>query len=88
MKLACAFVKHRGCDHRFDRQKETDRAENKTGCSNAIEGFWSLLRSWLRPHRGISQELLPCYLDFFEFISNVRKRGKAVLGSLLTLLLT
>ena len=21
---------------------------------NTIEGFWSLLRSWLRPHRGIS----------------------------------
>jgi transposase len=23
---------------------------------NTAEGFWSLLRSWLRPHRGISQE--------------------------------
>ena len=22
---------------------------------NTMEGFWSLLRSWLRPHRGISQ---------------------------------
>lgn len=54
---------------------------------NTIEGFWSLLRSWLRPHRGISQELLPLYLGFFEFVHNVRKRGKALLGSLLTLLL-
>ena len=26
---------------------------------NTIEGFWSLLRSWLRPHRGVSQEKLP-----------------------------
>jgi transposase-like protein len=26
---------------------------------NSLEGFWSLLRSWLRPHRGISQETLP-----------------------------
>src|ERR671926_432704 len=26
---------------------------------NTIEGFWSLLRSWLCPHRGISQEKLP-----------------------------
>ena len=26
---------------------------------NTIEGFWSLLRSWLRPHRGLSQEKLP-----------------------------
>jgi hypothetical protein len=25
---------------------------------NTMEGFWSLLRSWLRPHRGISQEKL------------------------------
>lgn len=24
--------------------------------SNSIEGFWSLLRPWLRPHRGISQD--------------------------------
>ena len=23
---------------------------------NTMEGFWSLLRSWLRPHRGISQD--------------------------------
>ena len=23
---------------------------------NTMEGFWPLLRSWLRPHRGISQE--------------------------------
>jgi transposase-like protein len=38
---------------------------------NTMEGFWSLLRSWLRPHRGISQEKLPIYLGFFEFTHNV-----------------
>ncbi len=54
---------------------------------NTMEGFWSLLRSWLRPHRGISQELLPLYLGFFEFTHNVKKRGKALLGELLSLLL-
>lgn len=54
---------------------------------NTMEGFWSLLRSWLRPHRGISQESLPDYLGFFEFIHNARKRGKNLLGSLLSLLL-
>ena len=54
---------------------------------NTMEGFWSLLRSWLRPHRGISQEKLPLYLGFFEFVHNVRKRGKALLGSLLETLL-
>lgn len=54
---------------------------------NTMEGFWSLLRSWLRPHRGISQELLPDYLGFFEFVHNVRRRGKRLLGSLLQLFL-
>ena len=33
---------------------------------NTIQGFWSLLRSWLRPHRGISQDKLPDYLGFFQ----------------------
>lgn len=54
--------------------------------TNTIEGFWSLLRSWLRPHRGISQEKLPIYLEFFEFVHNVRKRGKALLPSLVEIL--
>lgn len=54
--------------------------------SNTMEGFWSLLRSWLRPHRGISQDKLPLYLSFFEFVHNVRKRGKNLLSSLLTTL--
>ena len=54
---------------------------------NTMEGFWSLLRSWLRPHRGLSQEKLPLYLAFFEFIHNAKRRGKAVLSSLMTCLL-
>ena len=49
---------------------------------NTIEGFWSLLRSWLRPHRGISQEKLPLYLAFFQFVHNAQKRGKALLSAL------
>ena len=53
---------------------------------NTMEGFWSLLRSWLRPHRGISQEKLPLYLGFFEFIHNIRRRGKTLLFSLLAVL--
>jgi transposase len=55
---------------------------------NTMEGFWSLLRSWLRPHCGISQDNLPLYLGFFEFVHNMRRRGKALLGALLDLLLT
>jgi transposase-like protein len=53
---------------------------------NTLEGFRSLLRSWLRQHRGISQERLPLYLGYFEFVHNVRRRGEALLGSLIGLL--
>jgi hypothetical protein len=52
---------------------------------NTMEAFWLLLRSSLRPHRGISQEKSPCYLAFFEFVHNVRRRGKALLHSLLAI---
>lgn len=55
---------------------------------NTIEGIWSLLRSWLRPHRGISKEKLPLYLSFFEFVYNARKRGKAALHSLVAALVS
>jgi transposase-like protein len=54
---------------------------------NTMEGFWSLLRSWLRPHRGISQEKLPCYLAFFQYVHNIRARGKRLLPSLVSLLI-
>ncbi|SEJ13930.1 ISXO2-like transposase domain-containing protein [Azotobacter beijerinckii] len=54
---------------------------------NTIEGFWSLLRSWLRPHRGLSQEKLPLYLGFFQFVHNARIRGKGLLQPLLSVLL-
>lgn len=54
---------------------------------NTMEGVWSLLRSWLRPHRGISQEQLPLYLGFFEFIHNARARGKSLLQIMLRTLI-
>lgn len=54
---------------------------------NTIEGVWSLLRSWLRPHRGLSQRWLPIYLGFFQTMHNIRRRGQSLLGPLLTLLL-
>lgn len=55
---------------------------------NTIEGVWSLLRSWLRPHRGISQRWLPLYLAFFQAMHNIRSRGFSLLEPMLTLLLT
>ena len=50
---------------------------------NTMEGVWSLLRSWLRPHRGISQEELPVYLGFFEFVHNARAIGNSLLEIML-----
>src|SRR5262245_12202046 len=54
----------------------------------SIDCNWSLLRSWLRPPRGIAQEKLPLYLGFFECVHTVRKRGKALLGAFIGLLVT
>ncbi|MFC0385187.1 IS1595 family transposase [Muricoccus vinaceus] len=53
---------------------------------NTMEGVWSLLRSWLRPHRGTSKDKLPLYLGFFEFVHNARRRGKALLSALVATL--
>jgi transposase-like protein len=55
---------------------------------NTMEGVWSLLRSWLRPHRGISQEHLPFYIGFFEFVHNTRARGKPLFKSMLQIFLS
>jgi transposase-like protein len=83
-----------GYDHKSVNHGRGEYARDDDGdgfCEvhvNTIEGFWSLLRSWLRPHRGISQEKLPLYLGFFEFVHNVRKRGKALLGALIELLIS
>ena len=41
---------------------------------NTMEGCWSLLRSWLRPHWGISQDKLPPYLGFFQLVHNAPTR--------------
>jgi transposase-like protein len=49
---------------------------------DTAEGFWSLLRPWLRPHRGISREKLPAHLGFFQLVHDARRRGKALLGTL------
>lgn len=86
-RLAEWGYQHKTINH---SQGEYARDEDGDGFhevhTNTIEGFWSLLRSWLRPHRGISQEKLPIYLGFFEFVHNSRKRGKALLPSLIEIL--
>jgi len=55
---------------------------------DTVGGVWSLLRSWIRHHRGISQKYLSHYISFFEFIHNAGKRGKTVLHSLIETLVS
>ena len=45
-----------------------------------MEGFWSLLRSWLRPHRGVSQERLPLYVGFFSLFTMFVGEAKPYYG--------
>ena len=86
-RLAAWGYRHKTVCH---GQGEYARDEDGDGfCEvhvNTIEGLWSLLRSWLRPHRGISQEKLPDYLGFFQFVHNARRRGKALLSALIAAL--
>jgi hypothetical protein len=46
---------------------------------NTIEGFWSLMG----PRRSVLQGPPTNHTGFFEFARDVRKRGKAILGSFL-----
>ena len=81
-----------GCRHKTVCHSRGEYARDEDGdgfCGihvNTMEGTWSLLRSWLRPHRGISQEKLPLHLAFFAFVHNARRRGKALLGALVAAL--
>src|SRR5512143_1306224 len=81
------YVRKSVCHSRGEYARDEDGDGFHEVHVNTMEGFWSLLRSWLRPHRGISQEKLPIYLSFFECVHNVRRRGRALLGSLLDILL-
>ena len=72
---AWGFDHHTVCHSRGEYARDEDREGFYEVHVNTMEGFWSLLRSWLRPHRGISQEKLPLYLGFFQFVYNARIRG-------------
>ena len=80
------FDHHTVCHSRGEYARDEDGDGFHEIHVNTQEGCWSLLRSWLRPHRGLSQEKLPLYLGFFQFVHNVRRRGKNLLSPLLTLL--
>jgi transposase len=55
--------------------------------ANTLEGFWSMLRGWLLPHRRISKKKLKLYPAFLEFMHKVRARRKSVLEAPISLLI-
>jgi transposase-like protein len=80
------YVHHTVCHGKREYARDDDGDGFCEVHVNTMEGFWSLLRRELRPHRGISQEHLPLYLGFFQFVHNARARGKSLLGALIGLL--
>ena len=63
---ACGYRHETVCHARGEYARDEDGDGHCEVHVNTMEGTWSLLRSWLRPHRGISQEKLPLCLGFFE----------------------
>lgn len=65
-------LKQWGDDHHTLNHSQGESARDADGDGfhevhvNTLEGFWSLLRSWLRPHRAISVTAL---LGFFRIYS-------------------
>ena len=87
--LASLGYTHRTVCHNDGEYARDDNGDGKCEVhTNTIEGLWSHMRSWLRPHRGISQENLPLYLAFFQFTFNERVRGKSLLPILMKTLLS
>ncbi len=82
-----------GYNHKrvFHGRREYARDDDHDGYAevhcNTAEAIWSLLRSWLRPHRGVSQEKLPLYVGFFEWVYNLKARGKRAIHETFALLL-
>jgi transposase len=74
------------CHARGEYARDADGGGVREVHVNTMEGVWSLLRSWLRPHRGLSQAKLPLYLGCFAVVHNARRRGKALLGALVAAL--
>lgn len=85
---AWGYDHHSVCHSRGEYARDEDGDGFHEVHVNTMEGIWSLLRSWLRPHRGISQAHLPLYLSFFQFVHNARVRGKGLLNALLAALLS
>jgi transposase-like protein len=65
------FLKRSGYLHETVNHSRKEYARGKAHV-NGVEGLWSLVRSYLRPYRGLSKVYLPLYLAHIEFQHNRR----------------
>ena len=83
------LAKHPDYEHRTVNHSAGEYALADGTHVNTMEGFWSLLRPWIRPHRGVNKQYLPIYLSFAEFMHNRRKQNawekiKGIISQLVT----
>jgi len=70
-----AFLEQLGYRHESVNHSQGEYARGEVH-SNTIEGIWSLLRSHLAIHRGVSKVYLPLYVARFEFLHNRRHQNR------------
>ena len=70
-----AFLEQLGYRHESVNHSQGEYARGEVH-SNTIEGIWSLLRSHLAVHRGVSKVYLPLYVARFEFLHNRRRQNR------------
>lgn len=61
-----------GYTHDTVNHSAGEYARGEVHC-NTIEGIWSLVRQWLRSHRGVSKKFLKYYVAITEFFYNVKR---------------
>jgi transposase len=60
-----------GYGHLTVNHGEGEYARGEIHC-NTIEGIWSIVRQWLRAHRGVSKKWLKYYVAIIEFFYNLK----------------
>lgn len=61
-----------GYQHETVNHGRGEYARGEVHC-NTIEGIWSLVRHWLRAHRGVSKRFLKYYVATVEFFYNLKR---------------
>lgn len=66
------YTRHIVCHSRGEYAIALTEHENSVVHTNTQEGIWSLLRPWLRPHRGVNKMYLPLYIAPCEYFLRLK----------------